>query len=474
MVESRAFTIYSHLPVWAQNVACSLAGFRIRRRRYNRTFREFLSFLNESQWWSLQDQKEYQNEKLRIIVRHAYETIPYYREVMSQRKLCPSDIKTTDDLPKLPILTKDILRKRHTDLISSEYPNSKRVYGKTGGTTGKSLVLISDAGTQPRQWAVWWRHRMRFGLELNDEFIVFAGRSVIPLSNLNPPFWRRNWPLRQTYVSIHHMTEKNMAALADYLIQRQVKYYSGYPSGVYLVAKYLLDNNIRLPHPPEIVTLGAETLLPHQQQTIAEAFNCDVTDQYGASEQCGNISDCEHHHYHADMEFGAIEFLPLSGVPANVRRIVCSGFWNFAMPLIRYDIGDIATLPETETECPCGRKSPIVERIDGRIESYIITSDGRQLGRLDFLFKDTPAIEEAQLVQERISEVAIRLVCNAQYSTQHEKKLLADCRRYLGDSIQIHFEYLEEIPRSANGKFRQIISTVFKDKQALQAIQESM
>lgn len=459
--------IYNNLPIWAQNLACSMSGVRMRRTRYNKVFYDFLDFLEKSQWWSLKEQQAYQDGQLSKIIHHAYQTVPYYRRVMDERKLKPSDILTTDDLVKLPVLTKDIIREQGTELFSTDFPRELMVYGHTGGTTGKSLQLYSDKNTQPHQWAVWWRHRRRFDLNIDDEFIVFAGRDVVPLNRMTPPFWRRNIPMHQTYVSIHHMTKQNMPALIEYLQKRKVKFYSGYPSAVYLVAKYMLDNNLSLPHPPEVTVLGAETLLPHQRRAMEKAFGGKATDQYGASEQCGNISECENGHYHVDMEFGHIEFLPLEGSAPNVRRIICTGFWNDAMPLIRYDIGDLATLPTQEIVCSCGRKSPIVEKIDGRIESYIITPDGRQAGRLDFIFKDSQYIEEAQFIQDEISVVKIKIVRSKGFSTRHEKELLDDLRKYLGEVIRFEIDYVSEIPRTANGKFRQIVSSVFNNQNQL-------
>ncbi len=130
------------------------------------------------------------------------------------------------------------------------------------------------------------------------------------------------------------------------------------------------------------------------------------------------------------------------------------------MPLIRYDIGDIATLPERPFVCTCGRQSPLVEKIDGRIESYIITPDGRQAGRLDFLFKESKNIEEAQLIQTDPSSVTLRIVRGSQYSSIDEAMLINELRRYLGEVIQYKFEYVQEIPRAANGKFRQIVSYI--------------
>lgn len=464
MGNSRWFSIYERLPVPLQDVACSLAGLKIRYERHNKVFWDALEFLEASQWWSLEEQKAYQNQKLRELIRHAYDTVPYYNEIFKERKLTPDDIKTAEDLYKLPVLEKETVRGRAADLVSRAWPQNRVVHGKTGGTTGKAIHFQYDKDTQPWQWAVWWRHRKRFGLDVHDPFVVFAGRNVVPLSSMEPPIWRRNLPMNQTYVSIHHMTEQNMRPLVEYLQTRQVSFYSGYPSGLYLLATYLLDNNIRLKHPPKVVSTGAESLLPHQRSVIEEALDSEICDQYGASEQVGNISECEHHSYHVDMEFGVVEFLPMEGMPSNTGRIVCTGLHNPVMPLIRYNIGDIATL--SEHKCPCGRSAPTVESIDGRIESYILTPDGRQLGRLDFFFKNSHEVKEAQLVQDSLETVRVRVVREETYSTKTEEGLTALMRQYLGDVIEIEYEYLEEIPRAANGKFRQIVSKVFSDRYA--------
>jgi len=462
MSDSRWFQVYSKLPVGLQNVACTLAGIQMRRSRYNRSFYRALRFLEDSQRWPLDRQRMHQDEQLRRVIKHAYESVPYYRETMDERKLCPDDIRTVDDLPKLPILNKSVVRARVTDLLSRSWPARRRVTCHTGGTTGAALELVADVDTQPWQWAVWWRHRRRFGLKLADPFIVFAGRKVVPLSSMRPPIWRRNVAMHQTYVSVHHMTMQNMPPLVDYLQKRRVAFYSGYPSALYLLATYMLENGIRLRHPPRMTVTGAETVLPHQRQVIERALETEVTDQYGASEQCGNISECSRHAYHIDMEFGVVELLAKDGMPVDVRRIVCTGFHNPAMPLIRYDIGDLAVV--SDRTCPCGLQAPTVERIDGRIESYIITPDGRQLGRLDFLFKETANIEEAQLVQECPDRLTVRIVRGDKYNDEDEASLLRELRKYLGGDLQIQPEYIPEIPREANGKFRQIVSHVHRDR----------
>lgn len=454
--------LYEALPIWGQNVACSLIGLRLRMNRYNKSFWNALSFLQESEWWPLERLQEYQNSELRLMMRHAFETVPYYREVFDSLRMKPSDIRNVNDLEKLPVLDKITVREKFADLRSRAWPLKQCVTNQTGGTTGTALKLLSDPANEPWQWAVWWRHRQRFGLDVNDSYINFAGRYVVPLSNMKPPVWRRNLPLHQTYVSVHHLTQQNLPALVDYLQHRKVDYYSGYPSGIYVLASYLRDHSIRLNYPPRITSTGAETLLPHQRQLIEEALNTEICDQYGASEHCGNVSECEKHSYHIDMEFGIVEFLPIPGLPDRFRKIVCTGLKNRAMPLIRYDIGDVAEL--SDMPCSCGRESPTIRSIDGRVESYIITPDGRQLGRLDFLFKNTPQIAEAQIIQEDINEVCVKVIPASGYSSETEHILTADMRSYLGDQIAIRIIRVNEIPREKNGKFRQIVSTVFKDR----------
>jgi phenylacetate-CoA ligase len=217
-----------------------------------------------------------------------------------------------------------------------------------------------------------------------------------------------------------------------------------------------------------VTTTGAETVLPHQRRAIEEAFETEVADQYGACEHCGNISECEEHRYHVDMEFGIIEFVPAADLPSGSHRIICTALHNPVMPLIRYDIGDLASV--SDTPCPCGRKSTVVSRIDGRIEAYIVTPDGRRLGRLDFLFKDTANIVEAQLVQATPDTVTAKIVRGRNYSARDEADLLASMRRYLGDEIAIEFEYLAEIPRGRNGKFRQIVSRSTADAPSGQGV----
>ena len=376
------FNVYDKMPVWLQNVAVTMAGVKTNRLKESRTFWKALSFLEASDKWSPTELRNYQEEKLRELTRHAYENVPYYRRVFDERRIHPNDIRTIEDLEKLPVLTKLEVRRQSNELQARGWPARRIVTGHTGGTTGMALQLAEDRDTWAWNWAVIWRFRKRFGIELGEPYITFGGRrGIVPLSRLAPPFWRRNLASRQTYVSVHHMTVQNMKPLVDYLGSRSVAFYAGYPSAFYLLASYLLRENIRLDRPPRVIITNSESLLPHQRRTIARAFDCEVADYYGQTEHCSLICECERHRYHVDGEFGIVEFLAPNRHATAARRIVSTGLQNPVMPLIRFDTGDQATL--ADEPCSCHRRTPTATHIDGRIEAVIVTPDGRQLGRLD-------------------------------------------------------------------------------------------
>jgi phenylacetate-CoA ligase len=263
-------------------------------------------------------------------------------------------------------------------------------------------------------------------------------------------------------VSAFHLTEENMVPLVELLNRRRARYYSAYPSIAYLLARYLLDNDIRLSNNPGVVFSGSETLLPPWREPIAQAFQCEVAEHYGAAEPIPRISECEHHSLHHDMELGVMELLPLGGNDSPLRRIVGTGFYNQAMPFIRYEIGDLASVGP-EGKCPCGRAAPTVASLEGRAEGHIITPDGRRIGFMGALFLHTRDIKEAQLVQHALDHLVVNIVRDDGYEPSTAESLVKHLHAFLGNEIKIDVEYKDVIPREPSGKFRHIISHVPQD-----------
>lgn len=456
----RLRSLYNRSPVWLQNIACGLRGRKLLRTRYGGAFPRLLDQLNEMQWWDYARLREYQHAQVAKLIRHAYDTVPYYRRVMKERGLAPKDIQCVEDLPKLPALTKDIVRREGSNMVSSTMDRRHCTKRHTSGTTGSGLTFWCNNVALNFQWAVWWRHRERFGIKLRMPHVNFSGQQVVPLEQKEPPFWRENRPLRQTYLSLYHMKDEFLPAYVEMLESRDFVYYQGYPSGIYLLADYLRQIGHKLSRSPRIIITGAETLLPFQREALKQWLGAPSTDQYGQAEGVANCSRCPEDVFHEDMEFCAIEHLPLDDVEGDITpfEIVGTSLHNFAQPFIRYRTGDIAT--PSKQYCPCGRQSPAIAYVDGRIESYVVTPDGRRIGRMDHAFKDMEDVREAQIVQETIDGLTVRVVPTETYSSETADVIVREIERLVGIDMCIAVEPVEAIPRSNTGKFRAVISKI--------------
>jgi phenylacetate-CoA ligase len=182
-----------------------------------------------------------------------------------------------------------------------------------------------------------------------------------------------------------------------------------------------------------------------------------VYQQYGSAERVTMIHTCENGTYHVDSDYGFTEFLPLGG---ERYEIVGTGFNNWLMPLVRYRSGDSVEMELERSSCPCGRQLPIVKRIHGRKDDYLKVSDGRRIGRIDHIFKGVKNIAEAQLIQDRLDEVTVRLVPLKDYGEEDEEKLLENAHERLGEDMQIRVERVRVIPRTTSGKFKAVICNV--------------
>jgi phenylacetate-CoA ligase len=175
----------------------------------------------------------------------------------------------------------------------------------------------------------------------------------------------------------------------------------------------------------------------------------------------GNIVECDHGGLHVKPEHSVLEFLDPEGHPARpgeLAEIVATGFGNDALPLIRYRTGDTAIV--SDRPCECGRGGPTVLSVTGRVEDIIVTPEGRHVGRLDHVFKDSPNVREAQLIQESLETLTVRVVRRDDYNAADTARITQYLRERLGDRMQFEFDFVDRIPRGANGKFRFVISRV--------------
>jgi phenylacetate-CoA ligase len=456
-------SLYNYLPVFAQNVMTSIYGLRLQKRAYGRYYRRYFAELEQSQWHTASQLQTLQNRRLRDFVAYAYAQSPYWNRLLTDLGLGPAEIRTPDDLRRLPILEKETLHQRIHEIEAREYVNGNKdvVAVHTSGTSGKALHLNLSREVWEREYAFRQLHRSWGGIRRGDKVATFGGHPVVPTDQPRPPYWRENWAERQVIFSSQHIAPDAVPHIAERLARFQPDLIHGYPSSLYLVALYLDAEGINEIRPRAVQT-HSETLLDYQRNVLERVFDCKVYNWYGCTEMVANIVECEFGSLHVKMEYSVVEFIRPDGEPAGpgeMGELVCTAFGNYATPLIRYRVGDVAVLSDWQ-ECECGRSGPLVQQIVGRMEDIIVTPDGRHVGRLDHVFKDTLNVAEAQIVQETKDAVLVRMVKRAGFGERDMHLLEKELRLRLGPLIRIEYEFVDQIPRESNGKFRFAISKV--------------
>lgn len=446
--------MYLKLPIPLQHLMCSMQGASIQRRRFGAEFRELLRDAEIRALWTREKVEAYRDQRLREFVRHCARTVPFYRRRFQECGISPDRILSIEDLGRLPVLTKAEVQDHQSELMSDAVPRYEAEVAHTSGTTGGGLRFATTIRAVQEQWATWWRYRRWHGLEPGTWCGYFGGRSVVPLAQTGPPFWRCNYPGKQILFSAYHMSPGNLGAYVDELRRRQPPWLHGYPSLLSALAAYVLESGADLGYELRWITIGAENLMPHQAELIERALGVRPRQHYGMAEATANVSECERGSLHVDEDFAAVEFLPNPDGPGY--RVVGTNFTNPATPLLRYEVQDIASL--STGYCDCGRPGRILASVDGREEDYIVLPNGARLGRMDHVFKDLINIREAQLYQNCPSELVIRIVRGGGYAQKDETLLLKEVRRRVGTNMAIRLEYRDTLTRSRSGKLRFVVS----------------
>jgi len=233
----------------------------------------------------------------------------------------------------------------------------------------------------------------------------------------------------------------------------------GYPTSLYFIARYIVEEGISLCFQPKMIAVSSETLFDYQREIIEKAFGAKVFVFYGNTEFCGNITECPYGKLHVQPYHSYVRVIDSEGAaakPGEQGSIVATNFSNLSFALINYDLRDIVTV-SADQNCSCNKGGMIVDSIEGRVDNYIITPEGRWVARLGHLFKDAHHVRCAQIEQEDPSFITIRIEREDSYSQAVEDAIIKEARTRLGNGIIIRFDYVDEIERLPNGKFPFIV-----------------
>lgn len=451
-------------PVFVQDALISLYGIKLYRERYIGNHTSAYKKLLESQWFTKEIIDKNSNAKFMELFQYATEHVPYYRNLVNNGEIDRAKIKSISDIDKLPILSKEKVRKNTDLFISDKFNKNDLISINTSGTTGKTMSIYVSKESRRYAYAFFSRFKKWAKIDGHGKNITFAGRTFISPDCKSPPFWRKNIILNNYLFSSYHLTQNNLRHYIDSLNKIRPLYIDSYPSALYTLAKYAKKNNQRVVSPKAIIT-SSETLLESQRELIQEVFKCKIYDQYGSAEQVVFVSQCEKGKYHVNPEYGYIECLNDDGEPVATGepgKLVCTGFTNSAMPLIRYDIGDTAIF--SDEVCSCGRHFPVIKKIIGRKDDVLIMEDGREVGRLDPVFKGLHSIKEAQIIQTDYANIILKIVPDEDFEKKDVNSVVLELKKRLGSNVSVDVDIVEEIKRTKSGKFRSVISKVRKNK----------
>lgn len=443
--------IYFRSPTLLQNLLISAYGYKLYQKRYKGLYHELRKELEEIKEFSAQEVKAFQDEHLHQMVTYCASQIPYYQKLFAEYGIRPNDITAIEDLKKLPVLSKQTILEQSHNFRPKELIKPFMVQ-HTSGSTGTPLALEVDERTYKLAMALLVDHEESHGVRFGAKRATFAGRMLKPADDMKPPFSRFNRAENQRLFSSYHLNGKTFPQYQIELDQFQPIELIGYPSAIYDLASQYQNSNSKPGFQPKAIITNSETLLQWQRQKIESVFGCRIYDYYGTAEYVMFAGQNEKGVYTPNPIIGITE-VEIGRDSADTGRLLATTLTNKQMPLLRYNLGDTATLADTSLPTI---GTPELKSINGRVDDYIETSDGRLIGRIDHIFKGVDGIQEAQVVQKQPGSATIRLVKSSTTSF-NESVLVSNCKQRLGDDFRVSVEQVQKIPRGRNGKFRSVI-----------------
>ncbi len=422
----------------------------------------------QSQWWPPEVLRERQFWQLQGLLRHAQRTVPFYRARFQAAAIDTARPLTPESWSRIPILTRGELQTGLEALTSRRPP---KAHGRSfeitsSGSTGKPVKVLGTELTSLFWRVTTLRNHLWQRRDLSGK--LAAIRNVKDGGAGYPQGVRtNNWGQATAAIfrtgpgALLNITTP-VERQVEWLQRQEADYLITYPTNLEALARHCLERGLALPGLREVQTVG-ESLAPKVREAARQAWGIPVSDLY-SSEEVGYLAlQCpEHEHYHLQAESTLVEVLDESGrpcPPGGVGKVIVTHLHNFATPLIRYDLGDYAEVGEA---CPCGRGLPVIARIMGRVRNMLTLPSGERFWPLlgDIGYAEVAPLRQIQYVQKTPRDIEVRMVASRVLSAAEEETLKGLIRATLGHPFALTFTYLDELPRSAGGKYEDFISEI--------------
>jgi len=435
--------------------------------------RTYYEQLKRSQWLTPQQILEIQELKLRELIHQAYYHVGYYREIFDRLGLTPADIRSIEDLGKLPLLDKKTVRScLYFDLLSDNHDKRKMLKITTSGSTGEPFVCYADKNQLEMRWAATLRSMEWTGYRFGDRQ-ARLWHQTIGMSFGQVLRERIDaWMSRRLFIPAYEMSDRNLPQSITKLRKFNPVLIDGYAESFNFLAHYIKQNGLEGVKPKGIIS--SAQVLPDQSRTVMEtAFGCSVFDKYGSREFSGIAYESDGHDGHLVVAENYIVEILKDGRPAKpgeLGEVVITDLHNRCMPLIRYRVGDLAIAIDSSVPSPCGRGLPRIGHIEGRAQAIIIGANGNYLPGTFFMhyFKDFDyVVKQFQIIQERLGHLTLKIVKADRFNDKLFEKVLEGLRKFVGENMEMEIECVDSIALVHTGKHQATISKLHLDFQNL-------
>jgi phenylacetate-CoA ligase len=415
-----------------------------------------LPALERRQWWSPGRLRLHQERELRKLVRRAWEHVPFYRELWDQHAVSPNDIRTVDDLAKLPVVPSELFKGQPADRTRCDDCAPQRCFVKrTSGSTGHALSILYD----PYDYfvlvkAASARFRRAHGVKLRHRIARFSPE---PEAVGDHAWYERLGIWRTKVLPTAARAHEWVRQLRDF----QPHVLAGMPHSVLALVDEIEAEGVP-GIAPGLVTTSGMVLSPADRQAIETRLRARVVDTYGAYE-AGFIAwqcpVCPGYHVNADNLIVEILVDGRPASPGEVGDVVITNLRSTAMPIIRYALGDLAA--PSDKEPACGRCLPLIHSIMGRNNDFIHLPSGR---RVELYKISSPVLRQTTLREWRFIQeasgncVLLAVPPEPGKPLPHDRELLAAIRNSLGDEVEVRIELCKSIYRDPATKWKTVVS----------------
>lgn len=443
------------------------------RRRFISNFeasKDYMATINHLMFNDTEMNLCYQKHALYNMLSYAVTYVPFYRHIYNKLRISLSLKTITDDIKLFPILTKELIRKNFDLLISEK--KIKGVYkNASGGSTGKPVILLQDSIYRQKQRDLTECFDAFSGYRLGDKrALIWGAEKDIISPSVHQSI--KNFIIKRCFentiiLNSFAMNEEDMSRFVAHMNRFKPQYILAYTQSVEELAKFIESHQLSI-YKPKSIIVSAGTLYDDTRNTIERVFNCKVFNRYGSRETGLMAMECECHcGLHENIFAQYIELLDDANIPLAVNderngHVIVTQLNNYIMPLIRYDIGDIAQ--RGAAQCLCGRGLPLLKSVRGRTVNIFKKRDGTRIDGEYFthLFYYVNGVKRFQVIQHSYEDIEVIVAIDDSDAITHEvfNELTSKIQLVMGEKCQVRYSVVKDIKPTASGKYIYTISKV--------------